>query len=839
MGVVVPSSKKVSIGNEMDCASGKPCGEGDKTIEVQLSVHLDPEVIKKLPLLIAQKFNVLPVARIDDCLVLASDSQLTPRRVEELSQAIGEEVLFIPASIVNLRTLLKQVYGQSEKQLRIGEILNAEGLISEEQLLLALEKQQTEPRKLGQILLDLGFLSQEELGRALETQARQGSPSVDPYLYISSQTLDVVSESVARRYEILPLARSRTSLVLFSARFLDSTALEELKAITGLTPKPLLVDAGDLKQAIDSCFKRRSLIRKPQIRLGELLQSRGSLTEEQLNVCLKKQKATRERLGDVIIKLGFASEDTVYSCLAEQLGCEYRNFSVAMVDVELAQMVSQKFAERHRVVPISLERREGVLEVAMAEPNDLKVKDLLKSVADEHGYKLKAVLSSPASITTGIAYIYNVLSVVNDQVEIEQVFKMEESRRDLTVERDMPEIRRILNQVLYAAVVEAASDIHIENLEDQVRVRFRVDGILQERTTAMTKDNIEKVVSVLKLDSGLDVTERRRPQDGVFKMRVEKERFVDFRINIHANAFGQDAVIRILDPVRNLLPLDKLGLPDQILKSCYQLIENPQGLMLITGPTGSGKSTTLYSMLNHLNRGDKKIITAEDPVEYYLRGISQYQVNEAIGNTFTEYAHRFLRKDPDIILIGEVRDEQTAVSCLKAAMTGHLVFSTLHTNDSVGALVRLLNLGVEPNSIADSLLAVVSQRLVRRICAQCREIDHPDSELLACFYPQDPPQGVQFKKGLGCSACGKEGYRGRVGLYEMWEMTEDVRKLISKGVGEREIRHASHQGGCLRPLMEDALEKVHSGVTTLEELRRVVPLEQIRDYLRLGSVGET
>ena len=807
--------------------------QDDGGVEVQLEVHVDPKVVDGFPIELARKFNVIPVARIDDRLILASETELNPNELKDLAKQVGRKIHMISSRVLDLDRLLEQVFTIKKTRRKIGEILTEQDIVSSKELNKALKKQETEPKKLGQILIDLGLLSREELKESLKQQVLESSPSFDPYLVIGSRILDLVPEAVAHRYEILPLEQSKGHLVLASSHYLNSVALEEIQSITGLVPKPLIADREDLKAILRQCYEDRRTAQGPKMRIGELLMSRGLLTEEQLNACLEEQKQSKERLGEIIIKLGYVSEESVYSCLADKLGYEYRRFNITDIDLGLAGMIPQKFAKRNLLVPLSRNPTTKVLEVAMAQPSDLKVRDMLEDIGQSQDSEIKVILSSPESIRTGISYVYNASGLVKEEVEIETIADQEgETTKELVLERDMPQIRRVINQTLYSAVVEGASDIHIENLEDRVRVRFRMDGLLQERRTPVTKSNISNIISVLKIDSGLDITERRRPQDGVFKMRLEKERFVDFRISVHATSFGQDAVIRILDPVRNLLPLSKLGFPPKMLGRCHKLIDNPQGLLLVTGPTGSGKSTTLYSMLGYLNRTDKKIVTAEDPVEYYVNGISQYQVNDAIGNTFADYGRRFMRKDPDIILIGEIRDEATAMACLKAAMTGHLVFSTLHTNNSLGALKRLRSLQIDTSFVADALLAVLSQRLVRRICAQCCAEYQPDPDTMEEFYPDGPPSGIQFKQGQGCSACNNIGYRGRLGLYEFWELDHQIRRLISEGASETEIWEASISGS-LTPLLRGGYAAIEDGLTTLEELARVIPLDQIRTYAPL------
>jgi type II secretory ATPase GspE/PulE/Tfp pilus assembly ATPase PilB-like protein len=559
------------------------------------------------------------------------------------------------------------------------------------------------------------------------------------------------------------------------------------------------------------------------------------ITRQELDNCLAAQSGSRKKLGQLLVESEHISEDALYPILAEKLGMEYRRFEQSDVDHQLTYLVSERFAERNLILPLRLDYDEEVLEVAISDPTNLQVRDMLDSVAEAQGAELKLVLSGPARLKESISYSYNYhrqMEVDLEDLEIETDVEWDEGedRSEITITEDLPKMRRILNKLLYEAVTEGASDIHIENLETRTLVRFRIDGILHERTTPINMGNIQKIISVLKIDSGLNIAERRRAQDGVFKMRIGKDRNIDFRINVHATQFGEDAVIRVLDRARNLLGLGDLGFESTVQARYESLVTNPQGLILITGPTGSGKTTTLYSSLGHLNQGDKKIVTAEDPVEYHLDGVTQYQVNVFIGNTFAEYTRRFLRKDPDIILVGEIRDDETALSCIRAAMTGHLVFSTLHTNDAVAVVQRMRDLGLDSSSLAEALLCVIQQRLARRNCADCRKPYTPDPQILREFFPDGTlPEEARFVRGTGCSTCHGKGLRGRVGLYEFWEVKRPTRQVIGTGSDEGAVRVSADENG-LKPLVEDALRKVYSGLTTLEELRRVVPVEQIRSY---------
>jgi len=815
----------------------------EEKVEFQLSVQVDPDLIKNFPADVARDFGVLPLGRFGEkSLVLAADEELSPGRVKELRKRLGGQLVhLVPSSGSELRAQVEGVFdgaaggGKQEDRPSVSsptEEPNPEALEYAER-----SKYNTEPKKLSEILVDLGFLSKQELKTHLKEQKNKNRRHFDPSSFIDAKVLRLIPEKLAVQHQVLPLSKVLGDLLLATAGYPDASLVSQIRQVTGLMPKLILTDAEDLKAGIKECYERRQYLRAEEMRLGDYLLAQGFIDKKQLDICLREQKTSKEKLGELLVRHGYVSEDVTFVYLAEKMGYEYRRFSTGDIDLELSKLISERFAQRNLVLPLALDYETKEVDVAMAEPYDLKVIDSLKSLLDHHGYKLKPVLSSPSNLKEGIGYLYNFQGLVEDEVEMETVsMDGEHDRKDLVATEDIPQIRRIINQVLYRAVVESASDIHIENMENRIRVRFRLDGLLQERKTPITKDNVRSVISVFKVDASLDITEHRRSQDGVFKMSVGKGRFVDFRINLHTVDFGQDAVIRILDTAKNLLPLEALGCPPRMLERYLTLVENPQGLILLTGPTGSGKSTTLYSTLAHLNSAEKKIVTAEDPVEYYLDGICQYKVNESIGNTFAEYARRFLRKDPDIILIGEIRDEDTAEACFRAAMTGHLVFSTLHTNDSVGALQRLSNLGVNNAIAAEAILAVMAQRLARRVCSKCRQHYGPDQTLLSLFYPEGRPKGVEFVSGAGCAACDYLGFKGRLGLYEYWELKPEVVLAIHNDPGS--VREIARRTG-LMSMVEDGLNKVQQGITTLEELRRVVPLDQIRNYINFEYGTET
>jgi len=783
---------------------------GVEPLDVHLSVHIDSTLLHDFNRELAREFDVVPVQRIGSAVLVASERPLDETQLAELSDRAGFEVRAIPSQVANIDATLRTLYDDNSLRSR--------------------------SKGLGEILIDLGLLTPQQLGQALAHQMRENNPFFQPVLSIDQSLLHLVPEGLARKFNALPLYRTGDTLLLATSEHLTDEAIDEIKGASGLIPALAVVGPSELQEALTNCYQVRQRDELRQMWLGEILIHRGLVTREELDTCLAAQSSSRKKLGQLLVESEFISEDALYPILAEKLGMEYRRFEHQDVDHQLTYLVSERFAERNLILPLKLDYDAEVLEVAISDPTNLQVRDMLDSVAEAQGAKLKLVLSGPGRLKDSISYAYNFnkqmeVDLLDLEIEADSDWDEEgDQRHEITMTEDLPKMRRILNKLLYEAVTEGASDIHVENLENRTQVRFRIDGILHERTTPINKGNIHKIISVLKIDSGLNIAERRRAQDGVFKMRIGKDRNIDFRINVHATQHGEDAVIRVLDRARNLLGLGDLGFAPSVQARYETLVTNPQGLVLITGPTGSGKTTTLYSSLAYLNQGDKKIVTAEDPVEYHLDGITQYQVNNFIGNTFAEYTRRFLRKDPDIILVGEIRDDETAISCIRAAMTGHLVFSTLHTNDAVSVVQRLRDLGLDSSSLGDALLCVIQQRLARSNCPDCRKPYTPDPPVLREFYPDgNIPEEARFVRGTGCSTCHGKGLRGRVGLYEFWEMKRATRQVIGMGGEETEIRNSAMETG-LDPIVGDALRKVYSGQTTLEELRRVVPVEQIRSY---------
>ena len=802
-----------------------------RAIEIKLGIYVDAGILQEFPQDLATQFHVIPLRRLGRGLLVGSEGELTREDLQRLTREAGRPVASIPCEFGDWETAIQALYSPGQGHRRIGEILTSENLVTESELSDALERQAVDPKPLGQILLELGLISEEELNRVLADQVRTNNPSLLSSLFLDPKLTQSLPESLAQHHQVLPLTISGDELVVATGTQLEAGAAAELASLIGRNLHPIPAVPEEVGPAINQLYGRLRKRRLKELRLGEVLIEEGLITKKQLEECLDKQKGSEKKLGEILMDRGFVNEDAVLSVVAGKLGYEYRRFATSEIDLELSRLLPQRFAEQNHVLMLEKDSKSSDVLVAMADPADLSLHDILQGILGPHGLRLRPVLAAPSNIEAGIAHTYTSRGLIEADEEIETI-TTRATGEDLVSSLHTPEIKRMLNQLLYSAVTEGASDVHIENLETSVGIRFRIDGVLEDRVTPVSKENIANVISILKVDSGLDIAERRRSQDGVFKKRIGKDRLIDFRINVHATPFGEDAVIRILDRDKNLLPLEKLGFADSTLQNYLRLVQNPQGLILFTGPTGSGKTTTLYSTLTYLNKGNRKIVTAEDPIEYVLNGISQYQVNETIGNTFDDYARRFLRKDPDIILIGEIRDNKTARACVNAAMTGHLVFSTLHTNDSVGVVRRLQNLDVAPELIADSLLLVASQRLARRVCPQCRDSYTPPERLIRDFYPKGVPKDVEFVRGLGCEACRHKGYRGRAGLYEFWEIRTEARRMISRGASEDEIRQVALSEG-IQVLLADALRKVRSQQTTLEELSRVVSIDQLQRYAAL------
>ncbi|MBI3621922.1 MAG: type II secretion system ATPase GspE [Nitrospirae bacterium] len=548
----------------------------------------------------------------------------------------------------------------------------------------------------------------------------------------------------------------------------------------------------------------------------------AGVTEAQLDHALAQQRESGAPIGEILIKLRYATREQFLEALGRQFDLPVLPvLPRASVNSALLAKIPLSFAKRYELVPLVEEH--GQVPVAIANPLNLQVIDDVRLLT---GVPVTPVLASSEAIADVLHALYEqaqetAQDVIEDfdSARLSQLAESIEETTDLLTATEDAPIIRLLNSLMFRAVKERASDIHIEPYEREVVVRYRIDGVLHNVLTPPKRVHAA-LISRVKIMAGLDIAERRTPQDGRIGIRIG-DREVDIRVSIIPVANGERAVLRLLDKEHLLLDLNLLGLPPAQRARFDQLIRLPHGILLVTGPTGSGKTTTLYAALSQINSPDKNILTIEDPIEYQLKGIGQMQINPKINLTFASSLRSILRQDPDVILVGEIRDAETAEISIHAALTGHLVFSTLHTNDAAGAVTRMVDMGIEPFLVASSVVAIVAQRLVRTICSACRQSYAPAPEELARLGLGRPDgRPVTLARGAGCPTCGGSGYRGRVAIYEILVVDDQIRRLIMAKADAGAINEAAVAAG-MRTLRSDGMEKVLQGVTTAEEVLRV------------------
>ncbi len=561
------------------------------------------------------------------------------------------------------------------------------------------------------------------------------------------------------------------------------------------------------------------MARQKTKQLGQILLEQGLLTKEQLDRALEEHRRTRRALGRTLIDLGYIKERDLVRALAEQVGLEFADLSETKVDPMLASLLPEQLCRRYRALPIG--ERDGKLLVAMSDPANVYALDDIRTLT---GRDVQPVVATASDIEQAIQRF----SAMGEQVEAlasEAAEKLETEPGaevgDVEAAVEDAPIVKLVNAIMTQAVADRASDVHIEPTEKDVRVRFRVDGVLHE--VMHSPKNIQNgLISRLKVMADLNIAEKRVPQDGRVSMKVSG-RNLDLRLATLPTVYGEKVVIRILDKSNALLQLSELGFQEAAFRRFERSFRKPYGAILVTGPTGSGKSTTLYATLNIVNSPDRNIITVEDPVEYRLPGVNQIQINPKAGLTFASALRAILRADPDIILIGEIRDRETAMIAVESALTGHLVLSSLHTNDAPSAITRLIEMEVETFLVASAIDCVVAQRLARRLCDKCKEPYVPDPQELreAGFTDEQMEQIHQLYRPVGCEYCSRTGYRGRFGLYEVMPMSEEIERLTVERASSEAIRAVALEQGMI-DLRADGLMKAMQGRTSIEEIARVV-----------------
>ena len=589
---------------------------------------------------------------------------------------------------------------------------------------------------------------------------------------------------------------------------------------------------------------------RKRLALGEIFVKMGALSQEQLDTALEERSRTGRRLGETILDLEYATEETLRRALCLQLHIKFLDLDNVALDTSLSTLVNETYAQKHLVVPVA--RKGSSLVVAMDDPtNTVVIHDMQTST----GLAIEVTTATTAGVRRALRRLYGSPSTFEVEGKEEVVLADPTARalydRIATIQAPEPfsfkgtpdaalstGAEKIVRDLLAAASEARASDIHLESVDGRMVVRFRIDGILQSPDNWMIESSVARnrneVVSRIKIMSQLDIAERRRPQDGSFRIDIEREgreHKLDFRVSVIPGHFGENVVLRMLDPRNMPDSIERLGLSPSITEEFKRQLMSPAGIILVTGPTGSGKSTTLFGALRTLYRPEIKILTAENPIEYVNDKFSQHEVNERVGNTFASYLRAFLRHDPEVIMIGEIRDRETAELAFRAAQTGHLVLSTMHTNDAVSTVTRLWDLGIDGAMITSSLLAVLSQRLIRQVCAQCREEYVPPATLLRAVSIK-PNSGMTFHRGRGCPTCYSTGYKGRLAVAELWVPSDNDVVLINKQAPFEEIRRSADNS--TTSMADDVRDKLTQGRTNLEELVRMLPYSSL-SRLALGN----
>lgn len=559
--------------------------------------------------------------------------------------------------------------------------------------------------------------------------------------------------------------------------------------------------------------------------LGAVLLSEKKLSEEDLQRVLAAQKETGQKIGKLLVDLGFCSEQEISQMLGKQMGVEYVDLNAIKIESLSNINLSLKYMKQYRFLPFKLE--DTVLHVAFSSPQDIQTIDDVQLAT---GYKVKVYITGEAGILNFIEQFYgtgatSMERIIEDISGEDGALLTNASDEDIDQLRDMAleaPVIKLVNLIIARAIESEASDIHIEAFENELAVRYRIDGILY-LTESPPKRLQSAIISRIKIMAEMNIAERRLPQDGRVRLRVTGKN-IDLRVSTVPTIYGESVVMRILDRGNIMLDMEDLGFPKDVLTLFERLICKPHGIILVTGPTGSGKTTTLYAALDKINFPDKKIITVEDPIEYQLKGINQIQVKPKIGLTFASGLRSIVRQDPDIMMIGEIRDLETTEIAIQSALTGHLVFSTLHTNDAPSAITRLVDMGAESYLISSCLEGVLAQRLVRVICQDCK-IAHDIDEKVAQMVFKDKNRGKIYR-GVGCESCKNTGYKGRIGIYELFVITEEVRSLIVQKTGSNVLRQKAIEGN-MSTLREDGWDKVRRGITTVEEVLRVTQEEEV------------
>ncbi len=876
--------------------------------------NVDPDLVGMVGPDVLEQCEAIPLRVENGKLVVAMKNPKDPRARSCITKSVGRPIIPVAAAEDAIRAARKRLLdngvasggGSAGKRdaspasagLKIGEILVAEGKISEEQLQRALDLQKDDSRNLGEILLFLDLVSPADLAQALARRLRRdyvalselGEDDVDP------EAVGLLDEETCRKYKVLPLRFEDERLVMAMSDPNDLFALEDLRMITGRSLIPVVVTKDDLFRALDHLYPGAEKDEGPATaevangeieargqepepspdaspalegteedekagdtpeepgpegteatasgadaggaghapfrtrrggrtltsgRIGEILVSEGKVSEEQLRHALEVRERDPRQVGEILLSQGLVTPVDLARALARKLRLDFIELTDNDVDRGALSLVDQKVLRRHGAVPLRV--NDGRIKVAMSDPTDIHALEDLRMIS---GYPVTPVVATPQDVQRTQNKLFaleeGVSEFLQDAAADPDFEEDEDIQLGVDAGADEAPIIRLVSSILQQAVGDGASDIHIEPQAQEVTVRFRVDGVLREVMSVPQKLQ-SGMLARLKVIASLNIAERRVPQDGRFSVRLGGGK-VDIRVATLPTAYGEKIVLRLLDTSSVEADLTKLGFSPGAFRRYEEVFRRPYGAILVTGPTGSGKSTTLYATLNELNSPERNIITIEDPIEYRVPGLNQIQVNPRAGLTFASGLRSILRSDPDVIMIGEIRDLETAKISVESALTGHLVLATLHTNNAPGALTRLTEMGVEPFLTSSAVDCVIAQRLARRLCGRCKEPTNLEPEVLEEMgFPFDlvPEKDLDFYKAVGCERCGGSGYRGRLGIYELMRVTEELRELILRRVSTSEISAAAEKAGMVR-LKDDGLLKAAQGMTSAEEVLRNV-----------------
>ena len=814
----------------------------------------DPQALASVKAQVALSALAFPFALEGDTLRVAFVDPLNNLNLEtvedasglnvELYQALREQVQWAIAS--NYPELNLVVTAPTETHdgavSLLGQRLVSRGLISEEQLLKALEKQQQSGEPLGIMLVNLGQLTEEQLYETLAEQS--GTVFVrNPRDYEpAEEVLGMLLRADALRLSAVPVEEKEGSVTVIGS---DPRRLGDIESLVGKPVHLLLGRPSDVEALIDRCYPQRG-------RLGEAMVQQGSLSRSQLREALQVQARSGKvkPLGEVIVDLGFAGseeidealqkqtsgggrlEDTLVQSgklspemlarsLAAQLGYEFLDPVQNPPDPKVALLIPESTARRYVVVPMRLQGNSLV--VAMKDPRNVFALDDLRLLT---GRDIIPAVMAEKDIIRLVERYFGSQDMAALNEELTKNSRTRDKEREATQQDtnlDDNAVVKVVDSIIREAALQEASDIHIEPAEFTVRVRYRVDGTLRDHME-LPKGSAQSVLARIKIMGQLDIAERRVPQDG--RVRFKKGSIdIDLRLSTLPTIYGEKAVMRLLQKASNIPEVEQLGLSEHNFQRFSDLIEKPNGIFLITGPTGSGKSFSSFSILKRIARPEKNTTTIEDPVEYEIPGINQSQVNPVAGLTFARALRAFLRQDPDIIFVGEIRDAETAKIATEAALTGHLVLATLHTNDAPGAVTRLEEMGVEHFNIGAALIGVLGQRLVRRVCQECKTPTNADPDVLRRLgITEKELKGAHLVRGAGCPRCSGTGYKGRMGIHELMIIDDPLRRSIGKGEGVTELRDIAINQSDMRTLRQDGIEKAMAGITTLEEVLAVTSL---------------